>query len=100
MRRGKNVYCQTAGCPQQGIVFDTEITAARVIRDRATDPQITRYTTTQQVKRILVQRAGTVENCPTTTQATTVKDGGCERNNLPPKQTMPRSKEQRLWTSV
>jgi hypothetical protein len=44
IRRGKNVYCQTAGCPQQGIVYDTEINAARVIRDRATDPQITRYT--------------------------------------------------------
>jgi hypothetical protein len=43
IRRGKNVYCQTAGCPQQGIVFDTEINAARVIRDRATDPQIGRY---------------------------------------------------------
>jgi IS605 OrfB family transposase len=23
IRRGKNVYCQTAGCPQQGIVYDT-----------------------------------------------------------------------------
>ncbi|WP_165799770.1 zinc ribbon domain-containing protein [Mycolicibacterium tusciae] len=100
VRRGKNVYCQTAGCPQQGIVFDTEINAARVIRDRATDPQITRYTSKHEVKRILVQRAGTVENCPTTTQATTVMDGGCERNNLPPKRTLPRSKEQRLWTSV
>jgi Putative transposase DNA-binding domain len=69
--RGKNVYCQTAGCPQQGIVFGTEINAARVIRDRATDPQITRYTPTREVRRILITRAGTVENCPTTTQATT-----------------------------
>lgn len=84
-RRGKNVYCQTAGCPQQGIVFDTEINAARVIRDRATDPQIARYTPTYEVKRILINRAGTVENCPTTTQAATTPGGGCERNNLPPK---------------
>ena len=42
---------------------------ARVIRDRATDPQISRYTPTHEVKRILINRAGTVENCPTTTQA-------------------------------
>jgi IS605 OrfB family transposase len=88
VRRGKNVYCQTAGCPQQGIVFDTEINAARVIRDRATDSQISRYTSKHEVKRILIDRAGTVENCPTTTQATTARgDGGCERNNLPPKRT-------------
>jgi IS605 OrfB family transposase len=86
VRRGKNVYCQTAGCPQRGIVFDTEINAARVIRDRATDPQITRYTPKHEVKRILISRAGTVENCPTTTQATTTHEGGCERNNLPPNQ--------------
>jgi IS605 OrfB family transposase len=52
VRRGKNVYCQTAGCPQQGIVFDTEINAARVIRDRATDPQITRYTPKHEVRQI------------------------------------------------
>jgi Putative transposase DNA-binding domain len=84
VRRGKNVYCQTAGCPQQGIVFDTEINAARVIRDRATDPQIRRYTPTHEVKRILIERAGTVENCPTTTQATTSR-GGCERSNSFPK---------------
>src|SRR5258705_5769809 len=81
VRRGKNVYCQTAGCPQQGIVFDTEINAARVIRDRATDPQISRYTPVHEVKRILTERAGAVENCPTTTQATTRTGGGCERNN-------------------
>ena len=55
---------------------------------RATDPQISRYTPTHEVKRILINRAGTVENCPTTTQATTTRgDGGCERNNLPPKRT-------------
>jgi IS605 OrfB family transposase len=42
IRRGKNVYCQTAGCPQQGIVFDTEINAARNVLARATDPQISR----------------------------------------------------------
>jgi IS605 OrfB family transposase len=88
VRRGKNVYCQTAGCPQQGIVFDTEINAARVIRDRATDPQITRYTPKHEIRQILIGRAGTVENCPTTTQATTsVIGGGCERNNLPPERT-------------
>ncbi len=87
VRRGKNVYCQTAGCPQQGIVFDTEINAARVIRDRATDPQISRYTTTHEVKRNLIERAGTVENCPTTTQATTTPGGRCERNNSFPKRT-------------
>ena len=69
LRRGKNVYCQTAGCPQQGIVFDTEINAARNIRARATDPEISRYTPKHEVKRILTDRAGTVENCPTTTQA-------------------------------
>jgi IS605 OrfB family transposase len=90
VRRGKNVNCQTAGCPQQGIVFDTEINAARVIRDRATDPQISRYTPTHEVKRILISRAGTVENCPTTTQATTTPGGGCERNNLPHKRTTTR----------
>jgi hypothetical protein len=78
--------CQTAGCPQQGIVFDTEINAARVIRDRATDPQITRYTSKHEVKRILTRRAGTVENCPTTTQAgASTLGGGCERNNKLPK---------------
>ncbi|MBV8177965.1 MAG: transposase [Mycobacterium sp.] len=85
VRRGKNVYCQTAGCPQQGIVFDTEINAARVIRDRATDPQIRRYTPTDEVKRILTERAGTVENCPTTTQVTIRSGGGCERNNSFPR---------------
>jgi IS605 OrfB family transposase len=85
IRRGKNVYCQTAGCPQRGIVFDTEINAARVIRDRATDPQISRYTPKHEVKRILMNRAGTVEYCPTTTQATIGNGGGCERKNLPPK---------------
>jgi IS605 OrfB family transposase len=84
IRRGKNVYCQTAGCPQQGIVFDTEMNAARVIRDRATDPEISRYTPKHEVKRILMNRAGTVENCPTTTQSTT-SGGDCERNNLPPR---------------
>ncbi len=69
IRRGKKAHCQTAGRPQQGIVYDTEINAARNIRDRATDPQITRYTPNHEVKRILIARAGTVENCPTTTQA-------------------------------
>jgi IS605 OrfB family transposase len=92
VRRGKKVHCQTAGCPQQGIVYDTETNAARVIRDRATDPHITRYTPTHEVKRILTVRAGTVENCPTTTQATTHPGRGCERNNLPPKQQHPRSR--------
>lgn len=92
VRRGKNVYCQTAGCPQQGIVFDTEINAARVIRDRVTDPTITRYTPTHEVKRILIERAGTVENCPTTTQAATTPGGGCERNNSFPMQTATQEK--------
>lgn len=87
IRRGKKVHCQTAGCPQQGIVYNTETNAARVIRDRATDPHITRYTPKHEVKRILTVRAGTVENCPATTQATTTPGGGCERNNLPPKRT-------------
>ena len=69
-------------------MYDTEINAAHVIRDRATDPQITRYTPKHEVKRILISRAGTVENCPTTTQATTTqRDGGCERNNELPKRT-------------
>ena len=85
VRRGKNVYCQTANCPQQGIVYDTEVNAARNILARATDPEISRYTPKHEVKRILIGRVGTVENCPTTTQATTA--GGCERNNLPPKRT-------------
>lgn len=40
---GKNVYCQTVGRAQQGIVFDTETNAARVIRDRIADREITRY---------------------------------------------------------
>jgi IS605 OrfB family transposase len=93
VRRGKNVHCQTAGCPQQGIVFDTEINAARVIRDRATDPHISRYTPKHEVKRVLIERAGTVENCPTTTQATTSTiGGGCERNNKLPKRTTTRKK--------
>jgi IS605 OrfB family transposase len=93
IRRGKNVHCQTAGCPQQGIVYDTEINAARNILARATDPQISRYTPKHEVKRILISRAGTVENCPTTTQATTTHgNGGCERNNLPPKRTRTRKK--------
>jgi hypothetical protein len=47
-RRGKKVHCQTAGCPQQGIVYDSEINAARNISARATDPQITRYTPTKR----------------------------------------------------
>jgi hypothetical protein len=69
-------------------VFDTEINAARVIRDRATDPQISRYTPKHEVKQILTCRAGTVEHCPTTTQVTTPTGGvNCERNNLPPKRT-------------
>jgi hypothetical protein len=87
IRRGKKVHCQTAGCPQQGIVYDTEINAARNILARATDPQISRYTSTHEVKRILINRAGTVENCPTTTQATATPGSGCERNNLLPKRT-------------
>ena len=92
VRRGKNVYCQTAGCPQQGIVFDTEINAARVIRDRATDPQISRHTPTSEVKRILIERVGTVENCPTTTQATATP-GGCERSNSVPKRALHKGDE-------
>ncbi len=85
VRRGKNVHCQTVGCPQQGIVYDAEINAARVIRDRATDSKITRYTSIDEVKRILTSRAGTVEDCPTTTQVTTSNGGvNCERNNPPP----------------
>jgi IS605 OrfB family transposase len=79
VRRGKKVHCQTAGCPQQGIVYDTEINAARNILARATNPQISRYTAPHEVKRILIDRVGTVENCPTTTQAVT--GNGCERSN-------------------
>ena len=91
IRRGKKVHCQTAGCPQQGIVHDTEINAARNILARATDPQISRYTPKHEVKQILIRRAGTVENCPTTTQATTL-GSGCGRNNLlPSEQQRPRS---------
>lgn len=86
VRRGKKVHCQTAGCPQQGIVYDTETNAARNIRDRATDPQITRYAPYTEVKRILINRAGTVENCPTTTQAAALNGDGCERNNPSPEQ--------------
>jgi len=67
----EKVHCQTAGCPQQGIVYDTEINAARNILERATDPQINRYTPTHEVKRILIERPGRWRNCPTTTQATT-----------------------------
>jgi hypothetical protein len=52
-------------------VYDTEINAARNILARATDPQISPYTPKHEVKRILTDRAGTVENCPTTTQAPT-----------------------------
>jgi IS605 OrfB family transposase len=92
IRRGKNVHCQTAGCPQQGIVYDTEINAARNIRDRATDRTITRYTPYTEVKRILIARAGTVENCPTTTQAANPNNSGCERNNLSPNQQHPRNR--------
>jgi hypothetical protein len=83
---------QAAGCPQQGIVYDTEINAACNILARATDPHITRYTPKNEVKRILISRVGTVENCPTTTQATTTPGGGCERNNLPPKRSTTRKK--------
>jgi hypothetical protein len=57
---------------------------ARNILARATDPEISRYTPKHEVKRILIRRAGTVENCPTTTQATTTR-AGCERNNELPK---------------
>jgi hypothetical protein len=59
---------------------------------RATDPQISRYTPKHEVKRILISRAGTVENCPTTTQATTANGGGCERNNPLPKRSTPSRK--------
>ena len=90
VRKGKKVHCQTAGCPQQGIVYDTEINAARVIMSRATDPDITLYTPHNTVKKILMSRAGTVENCPTTTQA--AESGGCERNNEPHEQQCSRSK--------
>lgn len=69
VRKGKKIYCQTAGCPQLGIVYDTEINAARNMVSRATDPEIKRFTSYQEVKRILLARVGTVENCPTTTQA-------------------------------
>jgi IS605 OrfB family transposase len=86
IRRGKKVHCQTAGCPQQGIVYDTEINAARNILERATDPQINRYTPTHEVKRILIERAGTVENCPTTTQATTTAAAVSEKTYIPGKQ--------------
>jgi hypothetical protein len=75
------------GCPQHGIVYDTEINAAHVIRDRAIDPQISRHTPKHEVKRILITRVGTVENCPTTTQATTPPRGGRERNNSSLSQT-------------
>jgi hypothetical protein len=62
---------------------------ARNILARATDPHISRYTPKHEVKRILIDRAGTVENCPTTTQVTTWKGGvNCERNNpLPARST-------------
>ena len=51
--------------------------------------EISRYTPKHEVKRILTDRAGTVENCPTTTQAPTSTIGdGCERNNpLPERPT-------------
>jgi hypothetical protein len=65
---------------------------ARVIRDRVTDSQISRYTPKREVKRILTRRAGSVENCPTTTQATTTPGGGCERNNKLPKRLTTRKK--------
>jgi hypothetical protein len=72
-------------------MYDTEINAAHVIRDRATDPQITRYTPKHEVKRILTERAGTVENCPTTTQAPTTSDGRERNNKLPSDQHRQRS---------
>jgi IS605 OrfB family transposase len=92
IRRGKNVHCQTAGCPQQGIVFDTEINAARNILARATDPQISRYTPKHEVKRILIERAGTVEDCPTTTQVAAGNGGvNCERTTYLPSEHRLRS---------
>lgn len=93
-RHGKKVHCRTAGCPQQGIVFDSEINAARNILARATDPEISLYTPHNEVKRILIQRVGTVENCPTTTQATTTPGGGCERNNPSPKRAQERPRNE------
>lgn len=80
-RHGKKVHCQTEGGSRQGIGYDTETNAARNILSRATDPEIKRFTSTHQVKRILTKRAGTVENCPTTTQTPADNSGGCERNN-------------------
>ena len=72
-------------------MYDTDINAARNILGRATDREISRYTPKLEVKRILIARAGTVENCPTTTQATTEPVVGCERNNLPSKRrTIPK----------
>jgi hypothetical protein len=79
--------------PQLGIVFDTEINAARVIRDRVTDPQIGRYTPKPEVKRILIERVGTVENCPTTTQAPTPSVAAVsETTSFPSEQQRGRSK--------
>jgi transposase len=72
VRKGKKVHCKTAGCPQQGVVFDSEINAACNISSRATDPDITVYTPVHMVKRILLSRVGVVENCPTETQDGTV----------------------------
>jgi hypothetical protein len=94
IRRGKNVYCQTAGCPQQGIVFDTEINAARVIRDRATDPQIGRYTPKYEVKRILNERAGRWRTAPPGHKPPPAPSVAAvsETTYLPNEQQRPRSK--------
>ena len=91
MRKGKKIHCETADCPQLGIVYDTEINAARIVVSRATDPEITRFTPYQDVKRILLARVGTVENCPTTTQAASPTTNGCERNNSAPAQKRERN---------
>ena len=58
---GTDDEAPTNGLHPQRIVYDTEINAARNILARATDPQINRYTATHEVKRILIDRAGTVE---------------------------------------
>jgi len=78
VRRGKNVYCQTAAARSRGSCMTRRSMRPANILARATDPQIGRFTSTQEVKRILIDRAGTVENCPTTTPVITGKAVVCE----------------------
>ncbi|MFF0610701.1 zinc ribbon domain-containing protein [Nocardia tengchongensis] len=63
-RIGKSVHCNVDGCPQRGVVYDTETNAALNILSRAGDPEITLAMRPAAVRSVLERRSATEENCP------------------------------------